>query len=310
MSNYEDNNKNISEEEILQQTKANKDITSIMLHVSILIEKEQYDDALEHLEKNPQAYKEDPLQYINTHLLIHLREHNYVEAIETLNKYKNKPYISMEVEEYLNDAGEEIKAHQSAYLRQLEKGKIPLEERLAYFEDADSLLNDLTYIAEAGLVSKYYEQIIEIPLHALSMAVRNYALLTLHESGYTNEVYFKDFHGNIRLIDLKEVRNPFKHITLSEVEEEFSQLSKDVTLNQFALQVFVLVTFNLYPDSLTFTRRSSLYVALLEVAASLIGHEGEITYLVDVSDALIDEVDELKQIITDYIGDPSPSTLN
>ena len=300
----------MSNEEILTYAKDQTDPDLVYLYVVTLIKLGRDEEALTYLVFHRDAYEANPLKYMSIHLNLLVSLNRFQDALDEVDIYKEEPYVSQEVEEYLKSAPKDIKHRQAEYISGLERQNVPLEERLQNYEDAQGLLKDLTSIAEEGTVEKYLPLILEIPLRASNMSVRNYAVLILNGVGYTKEVAFKDFHGNIRLLDMHTIINPFGEVPFNEVEDEFNSLTKDITLNKLGLQIFVLVTFNLFPDNLSDYRHDSLLMAISEVAADLIGYEGEIIYLSDLSEASLDEVSELKPLIEEYMEEPNDGEVN
>lgn len=113
----------LEEERLRLKLKAleGKDDTESLFMRFVLINELQSEEELDAflLEYQEQIFKEDPRTTIAFHVDFYLRQNLLYEAIKTLEQYQTRPYISMEVEEFMTEMKKKIfdeeKRHQKSH---------------------------------------------------------------------------------------------------------------------------------------------------------------------------------------------------
>ena len=80
----------------------------LFLEMKQLMNEKNEDEFLYFIQKNDFLLKVNPVLFIVNHVSFYAEMENLPKALEVISYYKNGPYISMEVEELLNELKENI----------------------------------------------------------------------------------------------------------------------------------------------------------------------------------------------------------
>ena len=86
----------------------NKVDDKLFEEMKTLINEQNEENFLFFISKNEYLLKIDPILFIANHVSFYAVREDISKAIEVVTYYKNKPYISMKVEDFLNELYEEL----------------------------------------------------------------------------------------------------------------------------------------------------------------------------------------------------------
>ena len=120
-----------------------------------LVNLQNEEEFLFFIDKNSDLLKVDPILFIGNHIAFYAEQENVNKAIEVVNHYKNSPYISMEVEDFLNEMLEELTSlnisNKKTNHLPISKDDIHLFKLCTWFQNYGCFWSDFNHaIDEAG----------------------------------------------------------------------------------------------------------------------------------------------------------------
>jgi len=95
--------------EIIDLTKDSKDYSSLAFRINAFINLNDIKSAINVIKTNNDIiYNNDPIKCMNLHFELLIEDKNYLDAYKALEFYKEKPYISQKVEEFLKEVPNRI----------------------------------------------------------------------------------------------------------------------------------------------------------------------------------------------------------
>ena len=187
-----------------------------------------------------------PVMAIKANMELRFALHQFEEAYEDLEFYKNMPYVSQKVEEALKDLPKLIRNEEKAYLL---AGSAKTNDVGATLlsKDPYAVLGALSEIGKKRLPG-YEGKIENILLSPFPSDVKAFALEVLASLGYQKKVKFRDGQETLEVVPSKLI-SPFEEETYVNLRQELAK-GKDASLSGIALKILdslALVSFPRYP---------------------------------------------------------------
>lgn len=249
------------------------------------------DKALDEIESHQEFYdKYYPKKSMVLCFELLLKNKYFDEAKIKLEHYKNLPYISQEVEEYLRDLPNKISEAQNPY-----NGVNYSEEEISdILEKSDNLgeISEVLFSLKKYNLSIYIDSLKKFLMRKnIHPNLLTYGLILLVDEKYNEEIsyFYKD-----KLIKLNpsKLNPPFVGKSYGEITTRIHDKSdKNITIQQTALSLLNYLVLDLYPVDIDKYDSSDLGDALVLIAKEYINDKNEDPSLNSVLK------DEIKSII-------------
>lgn len=250
---------------VLDLTKKSKDIDSISFRISAHIGLGRLEEALKLIKNNQSKFSDGLFNIMRVHFEILLTLRKYDTAYEELKYYQNLPYISQEVEEYLNDAPNMIRTHERRYNTSRIRSKDEIVAILQHEEDDLVLLTALNSIRNYN-INEFSDLLIWfMNRRNINTFVGTYPLFLLVSGGYDKTVSFKK-NGRQYAVVPKDLEPPFENANYAVVNQTVEQTAKDPSVSEAALSLLNQLIIILYPDNIFDYDNNLLSGALITLA--------------------------------------------
>ena len=204
----------------------------------------QNDEEFEFFIQNHQELlKEDPVLFISNHVSYYAVSERVNKVLEVINYYKNAPYISMTVEDLLNELKEKVEGLQKSQ-KSISKEEIITsllsknEEKIAFALDALSKLNIRTFVKE----------IQEFLLQEIPYKYKTLALFILIEQKYEDDIKVLK-NGLIYTLSPNLLDLPFETYEYQETKRLIEEEDVDPQVKEYALEIMNVCQIKEFPDS-------------------------------------------------------------
>ncbi len=234
---------------IVNLTDSSDDPKERLLRLTSLVMLNRVNDALDEIEKHQAMFdKNYPQKVMKLHFELLLQSKAYDSARIALKHYKDLPYISQEVEEYLNGMEEKINDEEH------QKNKsLPLDEICSRYEketDKELLLEALAYIRIYNLNSIIDSLKVLLKRDDVRQDFRAFALFALMEQDYSKEIEFLSNKGIVKVVPSK-LKTPFEDERFVQVMNKIESFSEhNVTLKETSAQLFSSYVFDTFPNDI------------------------------------------------------------
>ena len=121
-----------------------------------LINEQNEDDFVFFVSKNEYLLKVDPILFIGNHVSFYAEREDISKALEVVSYYKNAPYISMEVEDFLNELKLELTKLNENKVKEYNFDKI---RKMLFSKNEEALASALSYLSKQNI--RYYIPLIK-----------------------------------------------------------------------------------------------------------------------------------------------------
>ena len=243
-----------------------------LLRLSSLVMLNRVNEALDEIEKHQAMYDTNyPQKVMKLHFELLLQSKAYDEARLALKHYKDLPYISQEVEEYLNGMDQVISDEEHQKSKQLSVDVVC--GRLEREEAKELLLEALSYVRVYNLSSIIDSLKVLFKRSDVRSDFRAFALFALMEQDYSKEVEFLTNTGIVKVIP-SQLKTPFEDERFVAVMNKIDSLSEhNVTLKETANQLFSSYVFDTFPNDIYVDGIDELAKAIISIAKEYIREE-------------------------------------
>ena len=229
---------------ILKLTDSSKDSDSIFYRIFAFMSLGLLEDALNCIEINQKILEKDMHMLITIHIEILCMLTKFDEAFEQLNIYKEKPYVSQEVEELLNELPTYIRNEEKKLYSFKNMSDSELKKHLKS-SDRNEVIVALDVVKEKDL-KKFIKEIEHIMIEFPQQTIRSLALLVLVQSEYDKAVSFKCFDETMTLTPAK-LNPPFINEQFDRLVKEINRVFKNPSLSKNAVQILSTYIIYIYP---------------------------------------------------------------
>lgn len=257
---------------IIEKTKDAKDANSLFYRAIAYASLLRFNDALNVILKNREVLEKDNMRLlIQLHIDVLILLQEFDLAFEEYAYYKEKPYVSQEVEELLKTLPK--------YIREKEKETYSsTKKELSDVEISKTLktgsLEEIIYaldILKQRNITPFINDVLNLLIQYPKQSIRTFALLLLVSNKYDQDVKFK---SNEELITLNpsKLTPPFESDDFKRCINFFHSNEKNVTLIENACQLFSSILVMIYPNTIESIDLLSL-VAIKELARKYLNQE-------------------------------------
>ena len=253
---------------VVKLTELSEDPRDRFLRISSLVSLGKVDQAIDEIEKYQGLIETKyPYQLMKLHFELLLAKRLYDEARIALKHYENLPYISQEVEEFMQEMKTRIEdeAHPKA--------------KKTY--DIDEICDVLEKETNQGTVSQVIFSLkdynLNIYIDSLKIFLtredvhpnfRTYALILLVDNKYDEEIEFLSLKGMIK-VNPKNLFPPFMSKDFNEVCRKITEkANQNITLTETALHLFNCFIIDTYPIDIYSHTSEELSDAFITIAKS------------------------------------------
>ncbi|MFA7020671.1 MAG: hypothetical protein WC215_03850, partial [Bacilli bacterium] len=294
---------------VLDLTKSCQDIDSVAFRISAHIGLGNLDDALSLIKKHQDEFGDATFNIMKVHFEILLAKHLYDQAYEEVEIYKNLPYISQEVEEYINDAEKMIRAHERSHNKNRKKSKEEIYDILENENDSLVLLSALNDIRSYNIGDFFDLLVWFMKRKNINTFVDTYPLLLLVSGGYDKPVSFNK-NNKQYTVTPKDLEPPFVNDNYNKVIKLVENTAKDPAVSEaanFLLNELIII---LYPDNIFDISISLLSGALLSMAYDHFKIPRDDKALAARLEIGEEELKQLIKSLNDYLVDNPPIEAN
>ena len=254
---------------IVNLTDSSDDPKERLLRLSSLVMLNRVNEALDEIEQHQAMFdKNYPQKVMKLHFELLLQSKAYDSARIALKHYKDLPYISQEVEEFLN--GMEEKIHDE----ETQKNKsLPVDEICSRYEketDKELLLEALAYIRIYNLNSIIDSIKVLLKRDDVRQDFRAFALFALMEQDYSKGIEFLSNKGIVKVIPSK-LKTPFEDERFVQVMNKIEENSEhNVTLKETSAQLFSSYVFDTFPNDIYEDGIEELALAIVSIGKEYI----------------------------------------
>lgn len=196
------------------------------------------------MQNEAELLKEDPILFIGLKVDFYLQRDEIEKGLEVVLSYKNGKYISMEVEDFLNDLKEEIIKDSSRKV-----SKLTDEELSMYLlsNNEQKIVNAIRDLSNKN-IRKYIELVEEFLNKNNNEKMHRLMLILLVEQQVNKELVFK-LNSIERKLNPSLLKLPFESNEYNLLLTYISSLNKDHSIANRKKEIYSTILVQAYPDN-------------------------------------------------------------
>ena len=227
----------------------NKKLSPLLLEMEELVNKQDEEEFLFFINNyQDELLKEDPVSFISFHVDFYALKDDINKTLEVVNYYKNAPYISMEVEDMLNELKNKLERYRDSQNKgQKTKSNDELEKEL-FSNNENAIASALTYLSKLNI--RMYIPLLKKFLISSDVVYKykTLVLFMLVEQKIDEEIdVYKD--GLIYTITPSLLELPFDTYEYQLCKGEIEKTSDDNSIKNIAVELLNTVQIKEYPSS-------------------------------------------------------------
>ena len=243
---------------VLRLTKNSTDANELFYRISAFLATGKYQEALSCIETNKLILQKDLLFLMHVHIEILCILGKFDEAYAALEYYKNLPYESQKVEEYLKELPNLIRLEEKKRYVTNNLEEEDLIKKLQSDKQEDVLM--AIDSVRGRDITPYISTINKVMVNYPKQSIRSFALLLLVQKKVNKELDFNHM-GRIIKVNPSQLLPPFVGNEFTNFVNDLSKELKDPSLSETAIQIVSTYIIYIYPDSLD-NNFDALYAAL------------------------------------------------
>lgn len=276
---------------IVELTEDSQDPKERLMRLSSLVMLNRVNEALDEIENHQDMYdKNYPNKVMHLHFELLFQSKLYDDARLALKHYKDLPYISQEVEEFLNSMDQIINE------KQYEKDKqLPIDTICERFEketDKELLYEAVSYIRMYNLNSLIDSLKVLLKRDDIEQDLRAVVLFALMEQNYPEEIEYRSRRGIERIVP-KEIKTPFEDGRFNDVVARIGEYSdRNVTIKDTALTLLMTYICRTFPEDIYVDGIENIAEAIVSIAKEYVCEKDEI-----LGDEVVALKDKIRPIV-------------
>jgi len=244
------------------------------------INEQNEDDFVFFVSKNEYLLKVDPILFIGNHVSFYAEREDVSKALEVVSYYKNAPYISMEVEDFLNELKLELTKLNENKVKEYNFDKI---RKMLFSKNEEALASALGYLSKQNI--RYYIPLIkEFLLSEVAYKYKTLALFILVEQKVDEQIKVSK-NGRIFTYNPSFLTLPFDSIEYKNCKKTIELLSQNKPyIGELAIELLNTIQIKEYPASLI---EEYDYVIIAEI-------------LLDMASIAMNEKSKIEEIVKKY----------
>ena len=245
-----------------------------------LINEQNEDDFVFFVSKNEYLLKVDPILFIGNHVSFYAEREDISKALEVVSYYKNAPYISMEVEDFLNELKLELTKLNENKVKEYNFDKI---RKMLFSKNEEALASALGYLSKQNI--RYYIPLIkEFLLSEVAYKYKTLALFILVEQKVDEQIKVIK-NGRIFTYNPSFLTLPFDSIEYKNCKKTIELLSQNKPyIGELAIELLNTIQIKEYPASLI---EEYDYVIIAEI-------------LLDMASIAMNEKSRIEEVVKKY----------
>ena len=245
-----------------------------------LINEQNEDDFVFFVSKNEYLLKVDPILFIGNHVSFYAEREDVSKALEVVSYYKNTPYISMEVEDFLNELKLELTKLNENKVKEYNFDKI---RKMLFSKNEEALASALGYLSKQNI--RYYIPLIkEFLLSEVAYKYKTLALFILVEQKVDEQIKVIK-NGRIFTYNPSFLTLPFDSIEYKNCKKTIELLSQNKPyIGELAIELLNTIQIKEYPASLI---EEYDYVIIAEI-------------LLDMASIAMNEKSRIEEVVKKY----------
>ena len=277
---------------VLRLTKNSTDANELFYRISAFLATGKYQEALSCIETNKLILQKDLLFLMHVHIEILCILGKFDEAYAALEYYKNLPYESQKVEEYLKELPNLIRLEEKKRYVTNNLEEEDLIKKLQSDKQEDVLM--AIDSVRGRDITPYISTINKVMVNYPKQSIRSFALLLLVQKKVNKELDFNHM-GRIIKVNPSQLLPPFVGNEFTNFVNDLSKELKDPSLCETAIQIISTYIIYIYPDSLD-NNFDALYAALYLISHEYLQSKDALS-LEEICEEKVVPVDEVKFII-------------
>ena len=245
-----------------------------------LINEQNEDDFVFFVSKNEYLLKVDPILFIGNHVSFYAEREDVSKALEVVSYYKNTPYISMEVEDFLNELKLELTKLNENKVKEYNFDKI---RKMLFSKNEEALASALGYLSKQNI--RYYIPLIkEFLLSEVAYKYKTLSLFILVEQKVDEQIKVIK-NGRIFTYNPSFLTLPFDSIEYKNCKKTIELLSQNKPyIGELAIELLNTIQIKEYPASLI---EEYDYVIIAEI-------------LLDMASIAMNEKSRIEEVVKKY----------
>ena len=277
---------------VLRLTKNSTEANELFYRISAFLATGKYQEALSCIETNKLILQKDLLFLMHVHIEILCILGKFDEAYAALEYYKNLPYESQKVEEYLKELPNLIRLEEKKRYVTNNLDEEDLIKKLQSDKQEDVLM--AIDSVRGRDITPYISTINKVMVDYPKQSIRSFALLLLVQKKVNKELDFNHM-GRIIKVNPSQLLPPFVGNEFTNFVNDLSKELKDPSLCETAIQIISTYIIYIYPDSLD-NNFDALYAALYLISHEYLQSKDALS-LEEICEEKVVPVDEVKFII-------------
>ena len=254
----------------------NKNDEKLFNEMAELVNLQNEDEFLFFIDKNAYLLKVDPILFIGNHISFYAEQEDVKKALEVVNFYKNSPYISMEVEDFLNEMYEELSSISSQNRKDYDEKQI---RRMLFSSNEEARSSALHYLSKQN-IRNFIPLIQDYLLLDIPYKYKTLALFILIDQNVSMDIKVSK---NDRIYTYKpsSLTLPFEddsYVNCKNVIEKNGSSRPDIS--KLAIELLNTIQIKIFPDSLIDDDYELMADLLLDIARICMKEETQIDNIV------------------------------
>lgn len=254
---------------VIKLTENATDATTLFYRISAQLGSGKAEDALNCINTNQKTLESNMSLLIKVHLEVLCLLGRFDEAFAVLDYYKNRPYVSQEVEELLRDMPKMIRLEEQKHnsMRFIKD-----EDLIRKFEsqDPDDILMVIDIVRERD-INKFLNYIQNVMINFPKQSIRSLMLLLLVQKQINRSFSFNHI-GEIITVNPSFIEPPFVGDTFNQIIKELELAYRNPVLSENAISILSTHLIYIYPQSMNIETQV-LIEALYQIANEYLNND-------------------------------------
>ena len=265
----------------------------LFIEMKRLINEHNEEEFLFFIDKNSYLLNVDPVLFIGNHVSFYADMEDVNKALEVVNYYKNSPYISMEVEDFLNELKEELSKLKNTSSKDYDEIRI---RKMIFSSNDEARASALGYLSKQN-IRNYIPLIQDFLLSDIAYKYKTLALFILVEQRVSIDIKVAK-NGRIFTYNPSNLSLPFdddNYLNCRKSIELLSSNRPDIT--KLSIELLNTIQIKMYPDSLIENDYVIIAEILIDMARICFHEESNIKEIVKKYQCNLEEIDyKVKEI--------------
>ena len=232
---------------VIKLTENSVDSTYLFYRISAFLALGKPLESLTVIEGNREILEKDLSILLKIHIEILCLLNRFDDAYKELERYKNLPYVSQQVEELLASMPNYIRDEERKAFSSKEMDDEQVKTLLHSQEVSDAIIG-LDIVRERD-INKYLDDLRWVMVNHKSQSIRSFALFVLVQKGVDGVFKFNHLDDIIE-VNPKELTPPFVGEPFNTITKRVTVEFKDPALSENAIQILSTHIMFIYPDVL------------------------------------------------------------